>query len=101
MTHVFVFVSISFHDHSLPELSRRLFWAKTEGDLVWSSVTWEIISKERGVTTVGYICANIARHTAESPEPSLGMKLVFDTDTGYQSPCNLFEEFRRRICAGQ
>ena len=36
---------------------RHLFWAKTECGLVLSSVTpWEIISKEKGVTTGGYMC---------------------------------------------
>ena len=35
----------------------HLFWAKTECGLVLSSVTpWEIISKEKGVTTGGYMC---------------------------------------------
>ena len=36
---------------------RHIFWAKTECGLVLSSVTpWEIISKEKGVTTGGYMC---------------------------------------------
>ena len=35
----------------------HIFWAKTECGLVLSSVTpWEIISKEKGVTTGGYMC---------------------------------------------
>ena len=35
---------------------KRIFWAKTECGLVLSSVTpWEIISKEKGVTTGGYM----------------------------------------------
>ena len=37
--------------------NKHLFWAKTECGLVLSSVTpWEIISKEKGVTTGGYMC---------------------------------------------
>ena len=37
--------------------NRQLFWAKTECGLVLSSVTpWEIVSKEKGVTTRGYMC---------------------------------------------
>ena len=36
---------------------KHIFWAKTESGLVLSSVTpWEIISKEKGVTTGGYMC---------------------------------------------
>ena len=36
---------------------KHIFWAKTECGLVLSSVTpWEIISKEKGVTTGGYMC---------------------------------------------
>ena len=36
---------------------KHLFWAKTECGLVLSSVKfWEIISKEKGVTTGGYMC---------------------------------------------
>ena len=36
---------------------KHIFWAKTECGLVLSSVTpWEIISKEKGVTTSGYMC---------------------------------------------
>ena len=37
--------------------NKHLFWARTECGLVLSSVTpWEIISKEKGVTTGGYMC---------------------------------------------
>ena len=36
---------------------KHIFWAKTECGLVLSSVTpWEIISKEKGATTGGYMC---------------------------------------------
>eukprot|EP00434_Breviolum_minutum_P001097 symbB.v1.2.000961.t1/scaffold39.1/size394969/5 len=36
---------------------KHIFWAKTECGLVLSSVTpWQIISKEKGVTTDGYMC---------------------------------------------
>ena len=41
----------------LKALNKHLFWARTECGLVLSSVThWEIISKEKRVTTGGYMC---------------------------------------------
>ena len=50
---------------------KHIFWAKTECGLVLSSVTpWEIISKEKGVTTGGYMCKpSIAKASGECNSP--------------------------------
>ena len=47
---------------------KHIFWAKTECGLVLSSVTpWEIISKEKGVTTGGYMCKHCQGFWKQGP----------------------------------